>query len=375
MTNTVEYYPRGVHLISKPLEKERTYQLPKNGSQYVNLYLDLKTIGYPDKYHMSSYVQNNNGTVLDTTYPVFIPPTPDTQCGLACVRPTWPNPIQGRPGIVVYPGITNTKTIPISSNAFIKDLALAYNQKYNVSVSEQKNNVSSIKLDFIPQKIELPSNGSNKWQLQITTHKPYGIYHILYNESFIKLRGLISGTRKDNLPLSVEVVKQPSPFEEVINNVTQTILFLTKNTEMLATVYLVVITLSIVLLVLFYFYYPTWRKHRQFILMDLKKNEILQINATVMVGVLILLTVGPNLLKNLNPAAISLTTASILVPFAVSSIMIIISKIPTVQVQPSPVIVENTDKVPTTLFLLGMVTMILGFAYMIGAVVTLSFFG
>jgi hypothetical protein len=93
MTNTVEYYPRGVHLISKPLEKEHTYQLPKNGSQYVNLSFDLETMGYPDEYHVSSYAQKNNGTLLDTTYPVFVPPTPDTQCALTCVRPTWPNPI------------------------------------------------------------------------------------------------------------------------------------------------------------------------------------------------------------------------------------------------------------------------------------------
>ena len=46
------------------------------------------------------------------------------------------------------------------------------------------------------------------------------------------------------------------------------------------------ITLGISSPPLFY----VWKKERQDILMDLKKNEILQINSSIMVGVLILLT-------------------------------------------------------------------------------------
>jgi hypothetical protein len=47
-----------------------------------------------------------------------------------------------------------------------------------------------------------------------------------------------------------------------------------------------------------------------------------------MVGVLILLTLGTTLLKHLNTIVISLITASIIFPFAVSSIMVIISRVP-----------------------------------------------
>ena len=61
--------------------------------------------------------------------------------------------------------------------------------------------------------------------------------------------------------------------------------------------------------------------------MDLKKNEILQINSSIIVGVLILLTLGSTI-THLHKVAISLITASIIVPFAVSSIMIIIAQPP-----------------------------------------------
>jgi hypothetical protein len=85
-----------------------------------------------------------------------------------------------------------------------------------------------------------------------------------------------------------------------------------------------VVTLAIALPLLFY----AWKKERKHILLHLNKNEILQINATVMVGVLILLTLGTTLLKHLNTIVISLITASIIFPFAVSSIMVIISRVP-----------------------------------------------
>jgi hypothetical protein len=60
--------------------------------------------------------------------------------------------------------------------------------------------------------------------------------------------------------------------------------------------------------------------------MDLK-NEILQINSAIIVGVLILLTLGSTI-TGLHKVTISLITASIIVPFAVSSIMRIISHPP-----------------------------------------------
>ncbi len=65
-TKAVEYAPFSfLHsnpLISRPLQIEHTYTFPSHGSMYVNLFLDLGTIGYPDQYHMYSYVESNNDT-------------------------------------------------------------------------------------------------------------------------------------------------------------------------------------------------------------------------------------------------------------------------------------------------------------------------
>jgi hypothetical protein len=110
-----------------------------------------------------------------------------------------------------------------------------------------------------------------------------------------------------------------------------------------------------------------WKKERQDILMDLKKNEILQINSSIIIGVLILLTLGYNL-THIHKSG--LFTASIIVPFAASSIMIIISQPP-----------ETDEKGHTRkslqdkrlkLFPAGIMAMMVGFVYIIAAVITIT---
>jgi hypothetical protein len=122
-------------------------------------------------------------------------------------------------------------------------------------------------------------------------------------------------------------------------------------------------TLGISIPLLFY----VWKKERQDILMDLKKNEILQINSAIMVGVLILLTLGSNL-THIHKSG--LITASIIIPFAASSIMIIISQPP-----------ETDEKGHTRksfqdkrlkLFPAGIMAMMVGFVYIIAAVITIT---
>jgi hypothetical protein len=70
--------------------------------------------------------------------------------------------------------------------------------------------------------------------------------------------------------------------------------------------------------------YYVWKKGRQRLLSGLHKNDIIQINATVMVGVLILLTLGG--LTHLNATEIGLITPSIIL--RLSAIMVILSNAP-----------------------------------------------
>jgi hypothetical protein len=384
MTNVVEYPPfqhlqqnfckpsgEEQPLIFKPLEKERMYPLSNKGSMYINLSLDLATIGYPYKYHMCSYVESNKA-ILDTTYPIFVPPTPSTRCGLKCVVPRWPNPIQEFPGKSDIP-------ITISSNDLINDLYHAYNERYNVSLVENKHDTHLITLSFSPGNISLPVNGSNKWQLHITTQNyiPFRNYSMLINEGFTPLSGPFSGI---TIPLKNDVlnieIQKPDLIKQLEQKFSEPILqFLFGNTEKQVLSYLLIITLCMCIPLL----YVIWRRRIR-TLMDLGKKDILQINATVMVGVLILLTLGTAVLKHLNTTLISLITASIIFPFAVSSIMVVISKAPVnghkQQQQGKTYSGKDSDPyIGLKLLPAGIMAMIVGFLYIIAAVVTLAFIG
>ena len=107
-----------------------------------------------------------------------------------------------------------------------------------------------------------------------------------------------------------------------------------------------------------------WKKERQDILMDLKKNEILQINSSIMVGVLILLTLGSTL-THIHKVTISLIIASIIVPFAVSSIMIIISQPPETDEKGHGR--RSFQNKNLKLFPASIMAMIVGFVYIIGS--------
>jgi hypothetical protein len=112
-----------------------------------------------------------------------------------------------------------------------------------------------------------------------------------------------------------------------------------------------------------------WKKERQDILMDLKKNEILQINSSIIVGVLILLTLGSTI-THLHKVAISLITASIIVPFAVSSIMIIIAQPPETDEKGRGR--KSFQDKHLKLFPASIMAMIVGFVYIIAAVITVT---
>src|SRR5215469_16635012 len=116
------------------------------------------------------------------------------------------------------------------------------------------------------------------------------------------------------------------------------------------------ITLGISAPLLFY----VWKKERQDILMDLKKNEILQINSTIIVGVLILLTLGSTI-THLHKVAISLITASI---------MIIIAQPPETDEKGRGR--KSFQDKNLKLFPASIMAMIVGFVYIIAAVITVT---
>jgi hypothetical protein len=180
------------------------------------------------------------------------------------------------------------------------------------------NNSHGIKLSFSPQRIELPLSGSNQWQLQITTPNsiPSNNYSLKIDEWFQSISGSIGGATKYPL-FDIEVLKPRPVLAQVFESLRQ---FLTPQ---IAFGILLVVILAITLPLLY-----VWKKvpvgHN---LIGLARNDILQINATVIAGVLVLLTLGTALI-HVNATEISLIVASIIIPFAVSSILVVMSKAP-----------------------------------------------
>jgi len=62
----------------------------------------------------------------------------------------------------------NNISIPIYSKDVIRFNNLAYGEKYGIHLTEDANNTHGIKLNFSPKLTELPLNGLNYSQLQIT---------------------------------------------------------------------------------------------------------------------------------------------------------------------------------------------------------------
>jgi len=90
---------------------------------------------------------------------------------------------------------------------------------------------------------------------------------------------------------------------------------------------------------------------------------------------LVLLTLGTTL-RHLNTTPIALITASIIVPFAVSSIMVVISKTPpTEEIEDKVKSTQVTKSTNLKLFRASIMAMIIGFVYIIVAVITLAFVG
>lgn len=177
----------------------------------------MDAIGYPDQYHIYSYVENSSGSILDQTYKVNVPPL---RCkDLSCVIPSWP-PIE------VYPRIPKNYSISIHPNDLIRFNNLAYGSRYNVSLVQNVTNTHGINLSFSPKMIKLPLNGSNNWQLQITT--PGNItsnnYTLMVNEKFIPISGSIGGTTKYH-SFNIEVLKPPGLIESVRQFLTPQITF------------------------------------------------------------------------------------------------------------------------------------------------------
>lgn len=320
----------------------------ENGNRYIDLDLDLGTLGFPDSYFIEYNTSaNNNGTSLNDL--LIMRTTVPTLTNL--VKFYWPNflnPIELRAG--------EEKSIDV----LVKSTDL-YTDIFNI-ISDADETDSFI-IDFDPSRIYIPHNGLTQTKLIIKAPNNISSGHYILP---VQRQSLTSGGVLDspnNETINVEILPPYSTLEEASN-------LLKVNSSLSA--FMPLIITSFIGLAFFRFLNKNSSS-----LISLTSGELIAIDVSVIVGVLIFLTIGG---VELNPSdleiahdttlgtsqeyskdndqdsnrinlTVGLLTASIVYPFAISTIR---------------VLVKGSAEY-------GIKFMVLGFAYLMVSLVILAF--
>ena len=345
------YHPMAdkIGYMNKTLQTVHNYTgFFENGNRYIDLSLDLGTLGFPDKYYVNyNTAANNNGTSLNdfllmrTTVPIL---TNLVKYNL----PNFLNPVELRAG--------EEKSIDI----LVKSTDL-YTDIFNIISDADESDDFTINFD--PSRIYIPHNGLAKTKLIITAANNVSNGHFTLP---VQRQSLTSGGVLDspiNETINVEILPPKSTIEEIST-------LLQVNSSLSA--FMPLIITSFVGLALFRFLNKDSSS-----LISLTSGELIAIDVSVIVGVLIFLTIGgvelsPSELdmhddSSLTPTqehsreddqdnnrinlTVGLLTASIVYPFAISAIR---------------VLVKGSAEY-------GIKFMVLGFAYLMVSLVILAF--
>ena len=320
----------------------------ENGNRYIDLTLDLGAIGFPDRYYVNyNTTANYNGTFLNDF--LMMRTTVPTLTNL--VTYNWPNflnPLELRAG--------EEKSVDI----LVKSTDL-YTDIFNI-ISDTDETDGFI-MNFDPSRLYIPHNGLAKTKLTIKA--AYNVSNGHYTLP-IQRQSLTSGGILDspiNETINVEILPPQSTIEE-----TSKLLQINSS----VTAFMPLIITSFVGLALFRFLNKNSSS-----LISLTSGELIAIDVSVIVGVLIFLTIGgvelspsdvdihddPSLTpteeysreddqdSNRINLTVGLLTASIVYPFAISAIR---------------VLVKGSAEY-------GIKFMVLGFAYLMVSLVILAF--
>lgn len=295
----------------------------ENGNRYVDLSLNLGNIGFPDSYYINYYITaNHNGIYLNdflkmrTTVPI--------QTNL--VTYNWPDflhPVELRAGEV--------RSIDI----LVKSTDL-YTDIFN-SISDA-DETDDFTMNFEPSRIYIPHNGLAKTKLIIkaTNNVSNGHYTLPVQIQSLTTEGVLDSPINETI--NVEILPPQSSIETISD-------LLRINSSISAFIPLVLT--SIVSVALFNFA----KKNTSF-LSTITSGELIAIDVSVIVGVLIFLTIGgvetstEDMTADLNleptqeytreidqndkniSLTVGLLTASIVYPFAISVIRVLIKGSP-----------------------------------------------
>jgi hypothetical protein len=278
----------------------------KNG--FVDLSMNLAKIGYPNRYNVCFFISNNRNQTLDQTSCREVP----TLCELECVSVQIPS------NESVYAGQQITVPIIIkAANAsnFLYSNKLYFNETDNITLVYDKR---SPLINLRPSPVPIPISGETLSDLLVRVSKdaPSGNYplHLIEHFSvFYPKKALSPWVGSNTYSLDLHVLQPLPPLANIKN-------YLMSNS--LLTISIPIIVTAVVSLLILRFVHI----NKSAIIKNLTIGEVIQIDGTVIVGVLILLTLGST---QFNPAGLHRTslvvgvvTASIVYPFAISAMIV-----------------------------------------------------
>jgi hypothetical protein len=294
----------------------------EDGNRYVDFSWDLANIGFPDKYRVSYYTQAYvNGVKLDDT-PAYLTNVPIRQNTVDRQWHDFINPLQLKQGDII------DVDIPINST-----------DRYYDSFEEYKdgNNTDGITIDFDPSPAYIPLEGLTKVTMTIKTAENVSLgRHTI--PILTKAITTVGSPYSAIETLDIEITSHLNPLEKFSNLVQAKV---QENSTISASIPLVITSILGIGLAR-HIHRPVSK------MLDLSVGKVLEIDAAVIVGVLIFLTIGNTGLislvgltisnnnvefssgqnqtssnKNNINLTVGLLTASIVYPFALSAIRVI----------------------------------------------------
>jgi hypothetical protein len=272
------------------------------GNRFLDLSLNLASIGSPSQYFVYFFLAYGN-TPLDQTLNIAIP----GYCGFDCVilkPPSLTNVVAGgqvHASVTIEPG--NATRFLINDFVNVREI-------YKVSLSSK---TTPIKLTSSPVDIPRIVGGNNISDVLVSvpTKMQSGNYSIPINETFTG-KSILPSTFTSFKSLQLQVLPAPTISQNVRT-------FLTNN-PLLIILIPVAITTGVVIGIL-----RVIDVNNSGVLKSLSVSDIMQVDGTVIVGVLILLTLSSSATGGFHrtTAIVGVVTSSIVYPFALSAIRVV----------------------------------------------------
>lgn len=291
-----EIDPSGT-LLEKTLDIQRNYTgFYENGNQYIDISIDLKSIGYPSKFIVSFLTQAHNyrESVLLQDYTVWdtIPPGP------LLITYDWPSPAK------VKIGGKMEFLVPIN--------ALGLNMQENVTLSDANKNDKVI-LSFDPPFLILPINGTKFTKMTIEINDKFPVSGRINTQS-VNITRTVYDESNDPTSVSMPIYESqsfsliPLPSSSTIEKIND---FLINYYGIYILPFGITSIFAIVL---------TKRVNTAALAESIRIKDLLTTNGSIIAGVLIFLTIGGTIQKE-KFWQIGILTASIVYPFALSAII------------------------------------------------------